>query len=321
VRTSASLSLLLVLAGTPAGAITPAEMAPFRQTTNDIQAVGAAMMSWLSAQISAPVPRTAAPSSGAVDVTAYTPISRADLEARLVPLYIGAVPELDGWGYPYEYYLADDFPSAQVMLIRSAGADGKLEGPVYSPGDVTSFDQDLVWADGSFVRGPGPSLRDLRSRQVSERALVRDVGTAMMSWLTDQISFASTSAAATSTSTPIVFDLASYPPMSASDLAGRLVPQYIPRVPAVDEWGWPIDYYLDAGPTWGQHVMALRTRGRDGVAEGSTYAQATFSAGDLAADTVWADGLFVRSPDDLSALVFLDDFESGDGRFWSADAP
>jgi hypothetical protein len=54
---------------------------------------------------------------------------------------------------------------------------------------------------------------------------------------------------------------------------------------------------------------------------GLVYPVGSFPAVELARDTVWTDGLFARFPDDPSALIFLDGFEQGDARHWSALAP
>jgi hypothetical protein len=79
------------------------------------------------------------------------------LAQELVPQYIETIPERDGWKKPYEYYLKiDDFGADQVMAVRSAGLGGAYMGDVYVPGafDPTDYAQDIVWADGLFVRWP-----------------------------------------------------------------------------------------------------------------------------------------------------------------------
>ena len=63
----------------------------------------------------------------------------------------------DGWGHPLEYYLNTENPTApQVMGIRSPGRDGTFSGGRYTVGafDPGDFDEDIVWADGTFVRWP-----------------------------------------------------------------------------------------------------------------------------------------------------------------------
>jgi hypothetical protein len=67
------------------------------------------------------------------------------------------LPKTDAWGHAYEYYVDSENPLAQtVMLIRSPGRDGKFSGSVYQVGSFEpgSFDEDIVWADGFFVRWP-----------------------------------------------------------------------------------------------------------------------------------------------------------------------
>ena len=91
------------------------------------------------------------------DLADYPAISSADLATILVPSYIQEVPELDGWESPYEYYLNVANPLAQqVMAIRSPGRDGRFSSDAYTVGsfDPESSDEDIVWADGFFVRWP-----------------------------------------------------------------------------------------------------------------------------------------------------------------------
>ncbi len=92
-----------------------------------------------------------------VDVGSYKKRTVEEVEKLLVPEYIQAVPRTDGWGHAYEYYLDTENPVAErVMLIRSPGRDGKFSGSVYQigPFEPGSFDEDIVWADGYFVRWP-----------------------------------------------------------------------------------------------------------------------------------------------------------------------
>jgi hypothetical protein len=303
-----------------ARAIEPAEMRPHRQTVADIKAVSAAIMSWLTDQVSRQESGESLGILGAAttDVADYPPITVAALEALLVPAYIADVPELDGWGNPYDYRLDSALATPQdVALIRSAGEDGVYEGDVYTMGDVEALAEDLVWADGWNVRRPGASLTDLRAKAVRARSEVASVGQAMLSWLTDQIGFAPPGEA---TGGPAV-DLDLFTPITVGDLETLLVPQYVSLVRENDPWGFPYDYYLDAVDLGGPELMAVRCRGKGGAAEGTVYTPGTFAASDLAGDVVWAEGTFVRQPDDLTSLVFLDDFESGDARHWSASAP
>jgi hypothetical protein len=137
-----------------------------RRTVADIRNVGTAMFSWLTDQVGAAAAGQPQNEMAGKKTTIgeYTPIPRAELVKLLVPKYLQAVPEKDGWGHPYEYYLLQgDTMAKRVMSIRSPGRDGKFDADEYQlgPFDPDRFDEDVVWADGYFVcwpqRPPSPS--------------------------------------------------------------------------------------------------------------------------------------------------------------------
>jgi hypothetical protein len=71
------------------------------------------------------------------------------------PDYLPRLPRLDGWGRPLELCLERDgnplLPNS--VGVRSAGADGIFQGPIYDRGASPPSDPrtDLVWVDGRFV--------------------------------------------------------------------------------------------------------------------------------------------------------------------------
>jgi hypothetical protein len=205
--------------------------------------------------------------------------------------------------------------------VRSAGSNGLFDSPSYVRGDISSLREDLVVANDSFVRRPPPELLDLRSRQLRAQREIEWMSTAMLSWVTDQVSLTSRSAG--DPSDPV--DLGLFPPISVEDLRNLLIVNcsfyYVTHVPVQDPWGNPYDYFLDVEDVLHTEVVAVRSLGRDGLAEGSVYLPGVFPASDLDRDTVIADGLDVRVPDDLASLLHLEDFESGDFRHWSAAVP
>ena len=156
-----------------------------RQTVDEVRAIGTAMMAWLTDQTSAgaagqrqrPGPERKVgtvdmgwlndgaeqgfepmePSLKSRDLADYSEISFADLKATLVPLYAPRLPELDGWGHPYQFFMDRTLPFGEkVFCVRSPGRDGRFSGLLYSAGpfDSESFDEDIVWVDGYFVRWP-----------------------------------------------------------------------------------------------------------------------------------------------------------------------
>ncbi len=125
-----------------------------KQTLADIRNMGTAMFSWLTDQVSA----SAAGQTQQVDLVNYKASSHAEVEQLLVPQYLQTLPERDGWGHAYEFYLNIANPLApKVMGIRSPGRDGRFSATAYSvaPFAAGDFDEDLVWVDGFFVRWPG----------------------------------------------------------------------------------------------------------------------------------------------------------------------
>jgi len=132
------------------------------QTIKDMRAVGTAMWQWYKAEVA---PKRSEQAHKAAEKHAEDPqnigdipvISPEDLAKILVPKYIAAIPEKDGWGHPYEFHLnASDPDAVTVFGLRSGGADAKFSGDVYAIDSFPMADskQDLVWVDGYFVRWP-----------------------------------------------------------------------------------------------------------------------------------------------------------------------
>jgi hypothetical protein len=135
------------------------------QTITDLRNVGTAMYAWYHAEME---PRRSeeghkaqkkAAEDPQADITTIPVISRDELAKVLVPKYIQAIPENDGWGHPYEYRLNTQDPNAlHVMALRSEGSDGQFSGDRYEVGGFadTETAQDLAWMDGYFIRWPEP---------------------------------------------------------------------------------------------------------------------------------------------------------------------
>ena len=126
-----------------------------KRTVGDMRNVGSAMFSWLTDQVGA----ASAGSSGTqADLGVYASIAWADITKRLVTDhdYIQQVPLLDAWKGTYAYYLNTVDPlSATVMAIASEGRSTGLTGVYIAAAfDPTDYDQDIIWADGFFVRWP-----------------------------------------------------------------------------------------------------------------------------------------------------------------------
>ena len=138
-----------------------ADRAAQKRTVADIRNVGTAMFSWLTDQVGAAAAGQSQSDPGKpgkkVVIAEYPRISHAELAKILVPQYLQSLPEKDGWGHPYEFFLnVKHVTDPHVMGIRSAGRDGRfISGEYPNQGfDPDQFDEDIVWFDGYFVRWP-----------------------------------------------------------------------------------------------------------------------------------------------------------------------
>lgn len=131
-----------------------------KRTVTDIFHTGTAMFSWLTDQVSAGAAGQSQTETTTrmVDFANYRLISHRDLAKLLVPTYMEAVPERDGWGHPYEFYLNVEriLEPKAVMGVRSPGRDGRFSSTKYEVirFPVNYFDEDIVWTDGYWARWP-----------------------------------------------------------------------------------------------------------------------------------------------------------------------
>ena len=127
-----------------------------KRTVADIRNLGTAMFSWLTDQVGAAAAGAAASD---VNLSSYgTSLTAAQVGSVLVPQYMQDIPGADGWKTPYDYYLKTATPlDPQVMAIHSYGRDKKKQltsAITVTSFDPTDYDQDILWADGFFVRWP-----------------------------------------------------------------------------------------------------------------------------------------------------------------------
>ena len=89
----------------------------------------------------------------AVDHDAYPVADSVDeLAQQLSPTYLANVPRLDGWSHPFQVS-----SRADGYLIYSFGKDG--QGSNCDDGPTQSFNDEICFADGDFVRYPSGTQR------------------------------------------------------------------------------------------------------------------------------------------------------------------
>ena len=138
-----------------------------------------------------------------------------------------------------------------------------------------------------------PNFLDALQKAKQKRTVadVRNTGTAMFSWLTDQVGAAAAGAAATNV---VIGSYGSA--LTGSTVGAVLVPQYMQEVPNVDGWKTPYEFYLKTAAPLDPQVMAIRSFGRNKTKEVDSYTVTSFDPTDYDQDILWADGFFVRWP-------------------------
>lgn len=129
-----------------------------------------------------------------------------------------------------------------------------------------------------------------RQLQRETIVIIRNIGTAWLSWLTDELGAAAAGRSVT------VFD---WPYASPESLEEVLVPTYIEELPRKDAWGHPLEFRASFSDLQGDFLFLVRSPGSDGLFDGDSYETGPFEPEETQRDIVWADGYFLRWPERL----------------------
>ena len=132
-----------------------------KRTMSDIRSTGNAWMSWLTDQVGA----ASAGAAKKYDASLQTEIQYATLLGYLRPtdtfFYTQDIPQVDGWKNPLVFGLGSNVLLSTVASIYASCRDNAFDAGVAPGGNftvytflATDYDQDIVWADGYFVRYP-----------------------------------------------------------------------------------------------------------------------------------------------------------------------
>ena len=157
-----------------------------------------------------------------------------------------------------------------------------------------------------------PNLVDAlqKAKQKASVADMRNLGTAWMSWVTDQVSAGSAGLAIKQLNWTSDLPNVIAPDALALLLVGDGDQFYLQRMPTAD--GWQNPYEFKAAFTAGQsatyaalitssRMIGIRSPGRNGDFDGTTYTNGTFLSTEYDSDIVWSDGYFVRAPGGLNS--------------------
>lgn len=144
-----------------------------------------------------------------------------------------------------------------------------------------------------------PNFLDALQKAKQKRTMgdQRDVGTAWMSWLTDQAAAAAAGAGGT-------YNLSDWSGTGTlTNLREQLVGTtgvYIQEVPAVDGWKGTYIYRFNLpseDPVRARHPFLTLSTGRDENNTSTSFTYGSFDPTDYDQDIIWADGYFYRWPE------------------------
>ena len=149
---------------------------------------------------------------------------------------------------------------------------------------------------------PESSLGDKARMEKTVRDM-RNVGIAMMSWLTDQVVDSAETPSLSAPEGDQAFwavhkegrDSQKYRRISHGQLETLLVPIYIDEIPEHDGWGHAFEFALNSD-LLASFVLGLRSPGKDGQFETDDHEIGPFPIDETDHDLVWIDGYFARWP-------------------------
>ena len=152
-----------------------------------------------------------------------------------------------------------------------------------------------------------PNLVDAlqKAKQKSSVADMRSLGTAWMSWVTDQVAAGSAGLAVQQLDWEADLPIVVTSEALAAILEGDGDHFYLHRMPTNDGWQHPYEFKaaFTAGDDssysvlmTGSRMIGIRSPGRSGDFDGTTYTSGAFLSSKYDCDIVWSDGYFVRVP-------------------------
>lgn len=133
-----------------------------KRTVADERNIGTAFMSYITDAASA----GAAGQGTNWDATLYAKdLTHSGISLILHPtdtfFYLNSVPAVDGWKNDFIFGWSGDPSASSIIAIASGGRDGTENTSISDFGDVkvspftpTDYNQDILWADGFFIKYP-----------------------------------------------------------------------------------------------------------------------------------------------------------------------
>jgi type II secretory pathway pseudopilin PulG len=156
----------------------------------------------------------------------------------------------------------------------------------------------VVANNGIIAALLNPNFHDTLQNAKQKRTVAdaRNVGTARMAWLTDELQASAAGRAATPSKYKVPSETA-----DADDINAFLATRYIQKVPDRDGWKNDMLYFQAADIFTEDTVMAVGSTGHkgnidQGITAGSDVASGPFEPTDYEHDILWGDGFFILWP-------------------------
>ena len=129
-----------------------------------------------------------------------------------------------------------------------------------------------------------------RSKQKRTMADMRSIATAWEAYATDNNSYNAAGQSTTST-----LDWSAFQSFTYASLSSLISPTYIRNTPQNDGWNRGYEYAIDTSTAGRAQEYAIRSLGKDGVAEGTSYTPGPTNV--FECDIVYSMGAFVAYPE------------------------
>ncbi|MEM1179060.1 MAG: DUF2059 domain-containing protein [Acidobacteriota bacterium] len=218
-----------------------------------------------------------------------------ELERRIAPVYAK--------------HLSAETMRDTITFYKTPAGQRWIEKQTEIAGDTMLMTQEWLMPiitellDEAFASGAvsdGPTADKYATREtVSD---LRNTGTAMMSWLTDQIAGQQHKLAGDGSTGEWGFhkegstSTTAYRVVSYDTVKTLLVPDYLQELPQHDGWGHPYQFAVNENLI-SANVLAVRSPGKDGTFDSDDYTVGPFPADEIHHDLAWADGYFVIWPE------------------------
>lgn len=221
-----------------------------------------------------------------------------EVSSRMIPLYAEAFDEeqLEGMIAFYESPVGQRALDVLPTLMQTQLEIGAALAQEHAPELRRRMREKQAQLEGATAGEPQKSETDDERAAHETSGTLRNVGTAMFSWITDRIADPDYRDRSSSRNAAGPRTWAGCPAISYDDLRALLVPTYEKELPRQDAWGRDLQFCLDRDSLLSSRLVAgIRSAGSDGRFRDAA-ADLDDPGDGLEQDLVWLDGFLIEAP-------------------------